>query len=452
MIMTDGSSLPAAATANRNTPMLGLVDELWHLKRDIVSDDYDHALSRLSLEAPMTIHEYPTGEPCWTWRVPEKWTCQSAYLETLDGRRVLDYADHPLHLVSYSLPYEGVVSREELLRHLHVHPRLPDAIPFVFDYYERDWGFCASRELRDSLRDQSYRVVIRTRFDEGALKVGEVVVRGRSEQTFMLVAHLCHPAMVNDDLAGVVVGMDVARALLSGAQPYYTYRFLIVPETIGSVAYLSHHEELIPNMVAGLFLEMLGNDSAHALQSSFLPESQVDRCLISALPDLDSQGYSAPYRTVVRNDERQFNAPGVRVPMLSLSRVERPESPTRPYREYHSSLDTPAIISGERLEHSVSVVLGMIQAWERNQYVVNRFKGEVFCSGHGIWVDYRDDREGHRRLFDIMERCDGEHTVADIATELAMPFQSVWDVVAVLLEKDLVSLSRDPQPTSPRRR
>ena len=140
MIMTDGSSLPAAAGANTNTPMLGLVDELWHLKRDIVSDDYDHALSRLSLEAPMTIHEYPTGEPCWTWRVPEKWTCQSAYLETLDGRRVLDYADHPLHVVSYSLPYEGVVSREELLNHLHVHPRLPDAIPFVFDYYERDWG------------------------------------------------------------------------------------------------------------------------------------------------------------------------------------------------------------------------------------------------------------------------------------------------------------------------
>ncbi len=125
------------------TSMLDLIHELWFLKRDILSDDFDRALSRLGDELPMTIHEYPTGEPCWTWRVPEKWTCRQAYLETLDGRRLLDYADHPLHVVSYSLPYDGVVSRDELLRHLHVHPRLPEAIPFVFKYYERDWGLCA---------------------------------------------------------------------------------------------------------------------------------------------------------------------------------------------------------------------------------------------------------------------------------------------------------------------
>jgi aminopeptidase-like protein len=261
--------------------------------------------------------------------------------------------------------------------------------------------------------------------------------------------------MVNDDLTGVVVGLEIARTLLErssqGSKPYFTYRLLILPETIGSVAYLSQHEELIPQMVAGLFLEMLGNDSPHALQGSFQPSSQIDRCLVSALQGLDPDSYSAPYRTVIANDERQFNAPGVRVPMLSLSRVEPAGSPTRPYREYHSSLDTPSIVTQERLVASRQLVLKLIDAWENNQYIVNRFKGEVFCSGYGIWVDYRLNPDGHRRLFEIMERCDGAHTIADIATELSIPFQSVWEVVALLKSKELVWLSRTPHPTDPHR-
>jgi aminopeptidase-like protein len=432
------------------TAMIDLINELWFLKRDIVSDDFDRALQRLAEEVPMTIHKYPTGEPCWTWRVPEKWTCSEAYLETLDGRRLLDYRDHPLHAVSYSLPFEGVVSREDLLSHLHVHPRLPQAIPFIFKYYERDWGLCASQQLRDGLDEPAYRVVIRSRFEPGTLKVGEVVIPGESPDCFVLAAHLCHPAMVNDDLSGVVVGLEVARLLLTGPRPHFTYRLLILPETIGSVAYLSHNETLIPRMRGGLFLEMLGNDSPHALQGSFQPDSQVDRCTNAGFMDLDPQGYLGAYRTIIDNDERQFNAPGVRVPMLSLSRVEAPKASGRPpYLQYHSSLDTPAIVSEERLEASSRVVLGLLDAWERNAYVVNKFKGEIFCSGYGIWVDYRLNPQGHRRLFEIMERCDGGHSVADIACDLGISFQAVWEVVSLLESKELVWLSREPHLTDP---
>ncbi len=434
------------------TKMIELINELWRLKRDLISDDFDRALYRLAREVPMQIHEYPTGTRCWTWRIPEKWTCSEAYLETLDGQRLLDYANHPLHVVSYSLPFEGIVSREELLAHLHVHPTLPDALPFVFKYYERDWGLCATQTLRSSLEDARYRVVIRTSFEPGSLKVGEVTIPGESAETFMLVAHLCHPAMVNDDLTGVVTGLQAAHALLERSQQFFTYRLLILPETIGSVAYLSANEHLIPDMVGGLFLEMLGNESPHALQESFFPDSQCDRTLKTSLRGLDTQSYTAPYRMVINNDERQFNAPGVRVPMLSLSRVEPPGSPTRPYREYHSSFDTPEIITAGRLEQSLEVVLGLIDAWEHNYYVVNNFKGEVFASGHGLWIDYHTNPEGHRILFQVMEHCDGEHTVADIATRLDTDFQSVWQVVKLMKTKNLVHLSRVPQPTTPVRR
>ena len=432
--------------------MMKWIETLWRIPRDLVSDGFDQALYHLAQEVPMTIHQYPSGTRCWTWVVPEKWTCDEAYLETLDGKRLLDFKDNPLHVVSYSLPFEGVVERETLLSHVHSHELLPGAIPFVFHYYQRDWGLCMAQTERDQLTDAAYRVVIRTRFEPGLLKVGEIVVPGESDDTLVLAAHLCHPAMVNDDLTGVVVAVQAAKALLSGPRPYFTYRVLIFPETIGSVAYLSSHEALIPNMQGGLFLEMLGNDSAHNLQGSFQPNSQADRVFTAALRDLDGQANFGAYRSVINNDERQFNSPGVRVPMLSLSRAEPAGSPTRPYREYHSSLDTPEIISDERLESSVKTVLGLISAWERNAYLVNHFKGEVFCSGYGIWVDYRENPEGHRQLFEIMERCDGEHTAADIAVELGISFEACWAVVRQMLDHGLVSLSRCPVVTDPHRR
>jgi len=237
--------------------MIDLIHELWFLKRDIISDDFDKALSRLAEEAPkntggMKIHTYPTGERCWTWQIPEKWTCHEAYLETLDGKRLIDYNDNPLHVVSYSLPFDGVVEREVLLKHLHVHPRIPKAIPFVFKYYERDWGLCASQELRDSLTEKQYYVHIDTSFENGELKVGEIVIPGESEKTFVIVAHLCHPAMVNDDLTGVVVALDTAKTLAAKTKPYYTYRFLFLPELITTITNI--HPITLLNIKFGLFL------------------------------------------------------------------------------------------------------------------------------------------------------------------------------------------------------
>ena len=432
--------------------MMELIEELWFLKRDIVSDDYDRALGRLGKELPMAIHEVSSGTKVWTWTVPEKWTCQEAYLETIQGKRLLEYSNHPLHVISYSLPFEGEVGREELLEHLHVHPHLKDAIPFVFKYYQRDWGLCTAQTLRDSLTDDRYRVVIRSQFTPGTLKIGEVLIPGEREECFVLAAHLDHPAMVNDDLTGVAVGLEVARRLLAGPKPYYSIRLLFFPETLGSIAYLSQQEELIPNMLGGLFLEMLGNDAPHALQTSFQLDSPTDKCMVAALQGLEPAAYVGGYRTIIDNDERQFNSPGVRIPMLSLSRVVDPhlsESRFYPYPEYHSSLDTPDIISAERLEASVQLVLDLFSAFDRNRYVVNHFKGEVFASGYGIWVDYLQDPEGHKRLFEIMERCDGTRRPADIAQELGLSFQTVWHTMEQFLEKGLVSLSRSPKPSDP---
>jgi aminopeptidase-like protein/aminoglycoside N3'-acetyltransferase len=432
-----------AALLPENATMAQIVDGLWRLPRDLVSRGFDEAMLALANQVPMTVHEYPTGAECWTWILPEKWSCQEAYLETLDGRRLFSYADHPLHVVSYSLPFDGVVSREELLRHLHVHPRIPEAIPFIFKYYDRDWGLCCSQVQRETLTDERYRVVIRSAFSYGTLKVGEIVVPGRTERTIVLAAHLCHPTMVNDDLTGVAVAIDVARALRERRDLRYTYRILIVPETVGTVAYLANHEHVIPKMRGGLFLEMLGKDHPHSLQSSLFGGTAIDHCFEEALRERDPEAWIGAYRKVIGNDEKQFNAPGVRVPFLSLSRVLPMDHPDHPYREYHSSHDNPSILSLPRLEASRDLVLRMLEILEQNRTPRNRFRGEVFCSRYGIHRDWYTDREGHRALFSTMERIDGTRSIVEIARDAGVPFREAYRTVAEMASHGLVDWGED---------
>ncbi|MGA2730221.1 MAG: DUF4910 domain-containing protein [Terracidiphilus sp.] len=432
--------LPPAASMSET------ISALWRLPRDIVSDGYDAALQALATQVPMVIHEYPTGTECLTWLIPEKWTCRDARLETLDGRVLFSYRDNPLHGVSYSLPFDGIVTREELFQHLHTHARLDDAIPFIFKYYERDWGLCCSKNLKDSLTDEKYRVLIDSEFSFGALKVGECIVRGASDQTFVLCAHLCHPAMVNDDLSGVVVGIQVMQELLKRRGLRYTYRFIILPETIGSVAYISDHLQLVPQMVGGLFLEMLGLDNPHALQLSFGGDTEVDRCLSTVLTSSSPDAWIGAFRTVVGNDERQFNAPGIRVPMLSLSRVLRERSNGWPYfPEYHSSHDTPELASESRLSESRDLVLRMIDAIETNEIPVNLFQGEVFCSRFGLHIDAYSNPEGNRALFDILFLVDGTRSVNEIARICGISIEVARSVLEELRTRGLIAYAPLPR-------
>jgi aminopeptidase-like protein len=438
------TSTAPVAVLPRDASMEEIVRELWMVRRDIISDGYDTALAALATQVPMRIHEYPTGRECFNWLIPEKWTCHEAWLETLDGRRLFSYDDHPLHVVSYSLPFDGIVTRDELLPHLYVHDRLPDAIPFMFKYYDRDWGLCCARRLRDSLRDERYRVHIRTSFSYGTLKVGEVIVPGASDETIVLAAHLCHPGMAIDDLSGVAVAIDVMRALLrpAAAPRRYTYRLLILPETIGSLAYLSDHRDLIPRMKGGLFLEMLGLDNPHALQRSFAADTAVDACFVAALQRHDPSGWTAPYRTLPGNDERQFNAPGVRVPMLSLTRVLPRTSDEYPYREYHSSVDTPAIVSTARLGESRDLVLRMIETLERDRVPINRFAGEVCCSRYGLHIDWFTDPEAHLSMFTIMDLLDGTRSIQQIAAATGQTIEAVERELAPLEARGLITFDR----------
>jgi aminopeptidase-like protein len=423
-----------------------VLEKLWWIPRNIVSEGFDVALDALATQLPMTIHEYPSGTECWSWIVPEKWTCHEAYLETLDGRRLFSTRDHPLHVVQYSLPFDGIVSRDELFGHLHVSERRPQAIPYVFKYYERNWGLCCSRATRDTLNDERYRVVIRSEFSYGTMRVGEAVIPGASEDSIVLCAHLCHPSQAMDDMSGIVVGLEVMRRLSRRRNLRHTYRYLIVPETIGSVAYLASNAALIPKMKGGLYLEMLGLDQPHAFQQTFTGDTPIDRAFARGLREADPASWTGPWRSVIGNDERQFNGPGVRVPMASLSRVRRPDDPQWPYPEYHTSDDNLSLVSDARLEESVAAVLRMIDTLEADRVPVNLYQGEVFCSRYGLHIDPYTNLEGHNALFRIMDLIDGTRSLSQIAQACGVSVSAAQGVVDELARHRLIRWQGEAEP------
>lgn len=409
--------------------MKKLIDDLWFLRRDIISDGFDKALQYIEEIIPLKIHEIPTRTKCWTWTVPEKWTLKEAFIS--DGeKKLLDAKDHPLHVISYSLPVDKEVTKEELMRHVYAKPERPKAIPYEFKYYERDWGFCIQRDRFKDFDKDKYRVFIDSKFEKGTLKIGDFTLKGKIEDTIVLVAHLCHPCMANDDLAGVAVLIEVAKEMSKRDDNRFSYKFLIVPETIGSIAYLSQNEEIIPKLKFGIFLEMLGNDNSIALQLSYQGNTKIDRVARYVMKKMLKDFREGPFRSIVRNDEMVFNGPGVNIPMISISRY--------PYPEYHTSDDNPNIISEARLNEAKDVILNILDIMDKDLVPKRNFKGPIFLSGYGLWVDWRTNKDLKRNLEKIMLNLEGNLSVFEISEKLGLDFELVFDYIAKFKKQGLI--------------
>ena len=274
-----------------------------------------------------------------------------------------------------------------------------------------------------------YRVLIKSRFDTGTLKVGDYTLQGNVEEMIVIVAHLCHPAMANDDLTGVSVLVDIAKALKE-RKNHYTYKFLLVPETIGSIAYLSTNEDLVAKMRYGIFLEMLGNDNILALQSSRQGNTQIDKITRWVMAKRLGRFRQGSFRKIVGNDEMVFNGPGINIPMISISRF--------PYPEYHTSDDTIDIISEEKLLQSKELVLEILDMIDKNFVPQRKFRGPIFLSGLGLWVDWRVNPKLNRNIEEITLSLEGDKTVFDIAEGLDMEFHDVLNYLNKFSEKGLI--------------
>lgn len=409
------------------------LEKIANLPRHLISDGYDEALAiieKIAIDKDLTFktHSYPSGHDCGTWIIPEKWTLIRARVTNSRGNVIIDSDIDPMACMSYSLSFEGVVTKDELKKHLYTCSYQPKATPFIFKYYKRDWGLCVSQDLKDKLDDDEYSVSIQTEFSNGFLKVGEIIVEGEVSESFVIASHLCHPFMVNDGPIGVFPTMDILQRLKADGA-YYTYRQLIVPENIGSAAWLSSNETLIPKLRGGLFVEMLGTDLPMRLHRSFRGDTLIDKMFEKVVREHSESAEIDEF--VYANDERQFNGPGVDIPMLGLNRswMSREQTTNAAFAHYHTNLDTVDNINKTNFKEAIEVLEDLIVSFER--YAIKPkplFVGEPFLHRYNAHIDCFESED--EKLFlsklskstlvmDVLFKCGHGLTIYEISCHLS---------------------------------
>lgn len=344
-------ALAALDRAAAGRSMMDLAAELYAIPRSLTGDGVRATLERISRRIPLDVHELPTGTPVLDWTVPREWNPREAWIRDPAGRKVVDFADHNLHLVGYSAPLHSRMTLDELRPHLHSLPEQPDLIPYRTSYYEETWGFCLPYRLLESLPDGEYEVFIDASLEDGSMTWGECLLPGATAEEVLISSHVCHPQLANDNLSGIAVAVHLAEALARVPERRYSYRFLFAPGGIGAIAWLARNRDRLDTFRHGLIAANLGDTGAFHYKKSRHGDREVDRAVVAALAALGEDLVTEDFFPF-GYDERQYCSPGFDLPVGVLTRT-----PWGRYAEYHTSADDLSFIAAEALAGSLAAYL-----------------------------------------------------------------------------------------------
>jgi aminopeptidase-like protein len=411
---------PAGEVAALGESMHADMARMYPLCRSLSGDGVRATLDILEETLSLERREVPSGTRAFDWTVNDEWNVRDAYIADQQGRRVIDFREHNLHLVSYSIPVRARMTLEELRPHLHSLPDRPDWIPYRTTYYNRTWGFCLPHRQLQELDEGPYDVVVDATLEPGHLTYGELVVPGESTDEVMLTAHLCHPSIANDNLAGIVVATRVARLLQSLERRHLTYRFLFAPGTIGSITWLSRNADVLPSLRHGLVLTGLGGPGALVYKRSRHGSRDIDRAAghVVGRRGGEVRAYS-PYGY----DERQFNSIGFDLPFGRLSRTPHGE-----YPEYHTSADNLSYVRPPELVDAYTAVLEIIDVLENDRTYRNLSPyGEPQLGKRGIYptTGGRSASDAVMAMLWTLGYSDGSTSLLDIARVADLSFTDI---------------------------
>lgn len=420
-----------ATAAGAGEAMMALVRRLFPICRSLTGEGVRQTLDILGEEFALERHQVPSGTRCFDWTVPHEWNVRDAYVKNSRGERVIDFRANNLHLMSYSVPVEARLTLTELRPRLHSLPEQPDAIPYLTSYYAENWGFCLTDRRLRALQEDSYEVRIDSTLVPGALDYGSAELGSGEAGEVLLSSNVCHPSMANNELSGPVLLARLHAALGGVPRLRYRYRFVLVPETIGSLAYLSRHgEELRRVLHAGYVVTCAGDDGPYTYKRSRRGNTLADRAAVHALGHVSPADRLriVPFDPSTGSDERQYCSPGFDLPVGSVIR-----SMYGTYPEYHTSLDDTSFVSARGLSGSVVALLRIVEALELNaRYERTDPFGEPQLGRRGLYpgigAQKTQDAEVRRMLY-LLNYSDGAHDLLEISD---LADEAIWDLAPTL--------------------
>jgi aminopeptidase-like protein len=415
--------------------MCQLIADVYPICRSITGNGVRHTLHSIQKHIPLSVREVPSGTPVFDWTVPKEWNIRDAYVKNSKGEKIIDFRKSNLHVVSYSIPVRKKLSLHELKAHLFTLPEHPDWIPYRTTYYKESWGLCLSHKQFLELQDEEYEVCIDASLENGHLTYGEYYLPGEQSDEVFLSCHICHPSLCNDNLSGIALVTFLAK-YLSSLSLRYSYRFLFIPGTIGSITWLCLNEARVSSIKHGFVVAGVGDAGNFTYKRSRRGNVEIDRVFSHVLKHSGSD-YTIIDFFPYGYDERQFCSPAFNLPIGCVMRT-----PYGQYPEYHTSADNLDFIRPSALIDSFMNCLSVLDVLENNKIYLNQNpKCEPRLGKRGLYRSVGGQAEGivdELAMLWVLNLSDGNHSLLDISDRSGCRFESIKKAADALLEHNLL--------------
>ena len=411
--------------------------KIWSYNRSLTGSGVRETLEAIKLEVPtLKTRSFSSGLKVFDWEIPMEWNVNYAYIIDPNGNKICDFSTNNLHLIGYSESIEVDLQLSDLQDHLYSLPEQPDAIPYITSYYEQRWGFCISERQRQKLLEGIYRIRISTSKTMGTLDIGEIFIPGVDKKEIFLSTYICHPSMANNEISGITVNTFMAKYLAKRTNLRHSYRFVFLPETIGSITYIYHNlKKMKKNIIAGFNLTCIGDERSYSYLPSRSGDVLSDKAALHVLEN-EYHGYKK-YSWLDRgSDERQYCAPGIDLPIASLMRTKYGE-----YPEYHTSLDDLInVVTPKGLMGGFDLVRKVIEVLEMDITARSKMLCEPMMSKRHLYptLSTKSLHSDIRLRMNIISYLDGKKSLLDIANLLGKPIKFLYDEMLTLKEMGVV--------------
>jgi len=426
------------AKRNIGEKLFKWAEDLFPINRSLSGDGVRQTLSYLKEILPkIQIKSFKSGTKVFDWVVPKEWKIKKAFIKDSNGNLIVDFEKNNLHIVGYSASINKKLNYHELIKKLHYLKEQPNAIPYLTSYYEENWGFCLSyKEFLKLDKKQTFHAYIESDLFDGVLNYGELIIPGKLKKEVILSTYICHPSMANNELSGPIVSTALAEWLLKKPRRY-TYRILFLPETIGSIAYLSrnnNYQKLKKNVIAGFQITCIGDPHGCSFLTSRLENTYADKVVSFYLEDKKIDHIKYPF-TQRGSDERQWCSPGIDLPFVSLMNSKHGN-----YKEYHTSLDNLSFINSMGLEFGYKNIENCLKIIEKDKYYQSTILCEPQLGKRGLYISNTNGvtREDSNKIRNIVAYCDGNHSLIDICKIVDISFQECSKIISKLLINKII--------------